>query len=43
MTPNPAVEPTTASGLRPLAVPSALRTSAAAQGEHWALSGAMRA
>jgi len=31
--PNPALEPTAASGLRRLAVPSALRASAAAQRE----------
>jgi hypothetical protein len=33
MTPNPAVEPTAASGLRPLAAPSSLHASAAAQRE----------
>jgi len=33
MTPNHALEPTAASGLRPLAVPSSLRSSAAAQRE----------
>jgi len=32
-TPNPALEPTAASGLRRLAVPSSLRASAAAQRE----------
>jgi hypothetical protein len=31
--PNPALEPTAASGLRRLAVPSSLRSSAAAQRE----------
>jgi hypothetical protein len=34
--PNPALEPTAASGLRRLAVPSALRASAAAQRERYA-------
>jgi hypothetical protein len=34
--PNPALEPTAASGLRRLAVPSSLRSSAAAQRERWA-------
>jgi len=34
--PNPALEPTAASGLRRLAVPSSLRASAAAQRERWA-------
>jgi hypothetical protein len=33
MTPNPALEPTAASGLCWLAVPSSLRSSAAAQRE----------
>jgi len=36
--PNPPLEPTAASGLRRLAVPSALRASAAAQRERWASS-----
>jgi hypothetical protein len=36
MSPNPALEPTAASGLRRLAVPSSLRASAAAQRERWA-------
>jgi len=36
MTPNIALEPTAASGLRRLAVPSALCASAAAQRERWA-------
>jgi hypothetical protein len=34
-TPNPALEPTAASGLRALAVPSSLRSSAAAQRDRW--------
>jgi len=33
---NPALEPTAASGLRALAVPSSLRSSAAAQRERYA-------
>jgi hypothetical protein len=33
---NPALEPTAASALRLLAVPSSLRSSAAAQRERWA-------
>jgi len=37
MTPNHAFEPTAASGLRRLAVPSPLRVSAAAQRERWGL------
>jgi len=36
MTPNYAPEPTAASGLRRLAVPSSLRSSAAVQRERWA-------
>jgi hypothetical protein len=36
MTPNPAFERTAASALRLLAVPSSLRSSAAAQRERWA-------
>jgi hypothetical protein len=35
-TPNPAFERTSASALRLLAVPSSLRSSAAAQRERWA-------
>jgi hypothetical protein len=35
-TPNHALEPTAASGLRRLAVPSSLRSSAAAQRKRWA-------
>jgi hypothetical protein len=34
--PNPALEPTAVSGLRRLAVPSSLRSSAAAQRDRWA-------
>jgi len=33
LVPNPALEPTAASGIRRLAVPSSLRSSAAAQRE----------
>jgi hypothetical protein len=36
LTPNHALEPTAASALRLLAVPSSLRSSAAAEGERWA-------
>ena len=36
LSPNRAFEPTAASGLRGLAVPSSLRSSAAAQRERWA-------
>jgi hypothetical protein len=36
MTPNHALQPTAASALRSLAVPSSLRSSAAAEGERWA-------
>jgi len=36
MTPNHALEPTAAGGLRRLAVPSSLGSSAAALREHWA-------
>jgi hypothetical protein len=39
LTPNHALEPTAASGLRALAVPSALRASAAAQRERSASGG----
>jgi len=37
--PNPALEPTAASGRRRLAVPSSLRSSVAAQRERWASEG----
>jgi hypothetical protein len=39
--PNRALEPTAASGLRRLAVPSSLRSSAAAQRERWASASGM--
>jgi len=39
MTPNHALERTAASALRLLAVPSSLRSSAAAQRERWAPAG----
>jgi hypothetical protein len=42
MTPNHALEPTAASALRLLAVPSSLRSSAAAQRERYAAFGAAR-
>jgi len=38
-TPNHALEPSAASGLRALAVPSSLRSSAAAQRERWGAAG----
>jgi hypothetical protein len=39
LTPNPSLEPTAANGLRALAVPSSLRSSAAPQRERYAASG----